>query len=93
MVQNYHTLLQQALKLSSHEKLHLLSDLFENLLSGQQKEREQLWAAGAERRLAEYDKGNVDSEDWDSLSKRLKIHYSPCDRQYDQAYKKERPHL
>jgi hypothetical protein len=71
MVQNYDSLLKEALNLSETEKIHLLSDLFEHIISAEQKEREQLWAEEAERRLEEYDKGNIDSEDWNSLKKRL----------------------
>jgi hypothetical protein len=71
MVQNYDSLLKEALNLSETEKIHLLSDLFEHIISVEQKEREQLWAEEAERRLEEYDKGNIDSEDWNSLKKRL----------------------
>jgi putative addiction module component (TIGR02574 family) len=71
MVQDYKLLLRQALNLPSAEKVHLLSNLFENLMSLQQREREQLWAAEAERRVNEYDEGKVESEDWKSLRKRL----------------------
>lgn len=73
MVQDYNQLLRQALNLPSSEKVHLMSTLFENLLSLQQREREQLWAAEAERRLNEYDEGNIESEDWKSLRKRLEM--------------------
>ncbi len=71
MVQNYDSLLKEALNLSETDKIHLLSDLFEHIISAEQKEREQLWAEEAERRLEEYDKGNIDSEDWNSLKRRL----------------------
>lgn len=73
MVQDYNLLLRQALNLPSSEKVDLLSTLFENLMSLQQRDREQLWAAEAERRLNEYDEGKIESEDWKSLRKRLEM--------------------
>jgi hypothetical protein len=65
MVKNYDTLLREALNLSSSDKIHLLSDLFKHIMNVQQREREQLWATEAGRRLEEYDKGNIKSEDWE----------------------------
>ena len=73
MVKNYDSLLREALNLSSSEKIHLLSDLFEHIMNAQQKEREQLWAAESQRRLEAYDKGNIKSEEWDGLKQRLEL--------------------
>ena len=73
MVKNYDSLLREALNLSSSEKIHLLSDLFEHIMNTQQKEREQLWAAESQRRLEAYDKGNIKSEEWDALKQRLEL--------------------
>ena len=73
MVKKYDSLLREALKLSSSEKIHLLSDLFEHIMNAQQKEREQLWAAESQRRLEAYDKGNIKSEEWDALKQRLEL--------------------
>jgi hypothetical protein len=54
MVQNFDSLLKEALNLSETDKIHLLSDLFEHIISAEHKEREQLWAEAAERRMEEY---------------------------------------
>lgn len=67
---DYKTLLNEILNLSSSDKAHLLSDLFEDLMSTSQKEREYRWAVEAEKRLQEYDEGKLESEDW-FISKRL----------------------
>jgi hypothetical protein len=68
---DYKTLLNEALNLSSSEKAHLLNDLFEDLMSTSQKEREYHWAVEAEKRLQEYDEGKLESEDWSNLRKRI----------------------
>jgi hypothetical protein len=68
---DYQTLRSEALNLSLTEKANLLVELFENLMSTSQKEREYLWAMEAEKRLQAYDEGKLEAEDWKSLKNRV----------------------
>lgn len=52
-------LLQDALALLPEERLQLLQDLYDSLMTAEERENEQAWIAEAERRYADWKAGRT----------------------------------
>lgn len=67
-------LLEQAKTLSAEEQVQLLAEL-NDLVSPPDPEWEKAWVAECERRLAEYERGETEAEDFDVVMTRLRRKY------------------
>jgi putative addiction module component (TIGR02574 family) len=67
MKPDYKMIKKQAFELFETERAKLMNELYDTLLSDEQRERERRWGEEADRRLADYDAGRESAETWSEL--------------------------